>query len=601
MNNKKEFRSNLLYIIHIVYQYNPWIFITFIGVVVFSSIVPLLEILIPKLLLQGIINGSQLKEMVVLLVLLACSLWLLNIWVSYLQKEYNRMISLARTDCFGDLIMNKTYRIRYYLLEYPEVQQLFEKARMVSFSDKEGVEGTLRHLHILLSKGLTLIGLGIVIARLSPIIVILLVLGVSMNIWMLNKIKDKEIAMRDSNATYDRYLTYYTEKMSDFSYAKDIRLYNLSNWISGKYKTAVKGKIANHKKVSNAYMGAVFFQGICTLIQQSLTYGCLIYSVINQGMGIDDFSLYFGAIASFSGVLVGMIDSGTSIFQFSKCITDMQKLMGLKDEKGDPISQNQHIKGEIEFQNMEFAYPGCNEAIYKDFNLKIRAGEKVAIIGKNGAGKSTLIKLLVGLHECNGGKILIDGKDTKELDSQTLYSLFSVVLQQINQYAFSLAENVVFQDYEKIDKERLKSVLKQSGLIQVVENLDKDIKTCLRKDFDPTGVDLSGGQAQKLALARALYKDAPVLILDEPTAAMDALAEAQLYEQFNDLIGDKTALYISHRLSSTHFCDRIALIDEGRVIEYGTYDELMDLKGEYWKMFRAQSYYYQEEIPIGEI
>ncbi|MEG1147688.1 MAG: ABC transporter ATP-binding protein [Niameybacter sp.] len=604
METKKVFLKNLFYLIKILWQYNHRIFVLFMSIVIFSSIVPLIEIWIPKVLLEGIIKDRDIREMIILLSFLAFGVWGLNIWVGYLQKEYNRMISVARTDCFGDLLMNKTYQMRYYLLEDPKIQQLFEKARMVSFSDKEGVEGILRNLQLILSKGLTIIGLGVIIAQLSPLIVILLVIGVSSNIWILNKVKNKELLMRDENTAYDRKLNYYQDKMSDFSYGKDIRLYQLTEWISNKHKEAASGRLVNQKKISNAYFSIDLFRGMYILVQESLIYSFLIYEVVIKGMGIDDFSLYFGAIASFSTVLIGIITSGTSIIQFSKCISDMRLLMEMENELGGKYTDK--IKGEIIFDKVEFKYPGCDKTIYKDFNLCIKAGEKVAIVGKNGAGKTTLTKLLVGLHKCDSGRILIDGKDTREIESKTLYSFFSVVFQQINQYAFSLKENIAFQEQGSIETNKLKNVIDESGLVKVVEGLQNGIETSLRKDFDPSGVDLSGGQAQKLALARALYKDAPILILDEPTAAMDALAEAKLYEQFNHLVGDKTAIYISHRLSSTRFCDKVVLVDEGHVVEYGTHKELMDLRGIYWEMFNAQRYYYQEkiveeEIAVGEV
>jgi len=254
---------------------------------------------------------------------------------------------------------------------------------------------------------------------------------------------------------------------------------------------------------------------------------------------------------------------------------------------------------EFTFENVSFSYPKAEKPALKNLSLTVKAGERLAVVGLNGAGKSTFIKLLLRLYEPSEGRILLNGTDIREYDKEEYYRIFGPVFQDVNLFAFPLAENVSMKSPADTDKQRAKKCLEDAGLSEKLTELSQGVDTEILKVIHDDGVDLSGGEKQKLALARALYKDAPVVVLDEPTAALDALAEAKLYQDFDKLIGNKTAVYISHRLSSTQFCAHVAMFKDGEMIEYGTHESLLAQDGAYAEMFRIQARYYLEH-PDGD-
>ncbi len=254
---------------------------------------------------------------------------------------------------------------------------------------------------------------------------------------------------------------------------------------------------------------------------------------------------------------------------------------------------------EVTFSHVSFTYPGAETETLKDVNIVIRPGEKVALVGCNGAGKTTLIKLLCGMYEPSRGEIFLDGKPASRCPLEEWYRLFSVVFQDIGVIPATIVENVAACAPVDADRERVAQCLEQAGLKNMVENLPHGMDTYLRKEMFKEGVNLSGGETQKLLLARAIYREAPVLVLDEPTAALDAIAENQLYLRYNELTRGRTSLFISHRLSSTQFCDRILMLEGGRIVEQGSHRELMEKKGAYYQLFQIQSHYYQNDRTEG--
>lgn len=340
---------------------------------------------------------------------------------------------------------------------------------------------------------------------------------------------------------------------------------------------------------------------ILLLIREGVIYIYLIYLYINGGITIGSFMMYLATIAGFAGWMQSVINNIVHLRAQNLYINDLRSFLAIEnDQEKKETLPLPPAPYSIEFRNISFKYPDSADYIYKNFSLLIPAKQRLAIVGPNGAGKTTLIKLLGRLYQPEQGEILLNGINIERFAQQQYYSLLSTVFQEIKILAFSAAENIALAESEGINRERVQHCLEKAGLDKKIASLKKGINTGMLKFLDREGVELSGGEKQKLALARALYKNGGIVILDEPTAALDALAESNIYNQFNHYFQDKTAIYISHRLASTRFCDQIALIENGVLAEYGTHQELMAGNGKYREMFALQAQYYQEESGVND-
>jgi ABC-type multidrug transport system fused ATPase/permease subunit len=335
---------------------------------------------------------------------------------------------------------------------------------------------------------------------------------------------------------------------------------------------------------------------ITSLLRDCVTYGYLIYMVTNGRLTPGDTLLYFGAVASFSGFINGIAQNYNNLAFSNLQMNEMRDFLDFTN-RPDPASPadlpDTGAPLSIEFKDVCFSYDGESNVL-DNFNLHIEPGEKLALVGVNGAGKTTIIKLLCGFYTPDAGQIFINGSDIARFRKDDLITLFSAVFQDISLFVFSAAENISMRPERDTDLNRARACLEKAGVWDEIEKHPQGLSAKMKKDLDADGLSLSGGQQQKILLARALYKDAPVLILDEPTSALDPIAESEVYEQFHALSAHKTAIYISHRLASTRFCDRIAFLKDGAVAELGHHDALMSLNGSYAEMFTIQSHYYQE-------
>lgn len=443
---------------------------------------------------------------------------------------------------------------------------------------------------------ITLIGMCVIGITLSPFVVLALVLHVIVIMWVSAKVHDLEYAKKKDIAKASRRMRYFRNTTQDFTFGKDIRIFDLRQRILDNYKSEINAYVAVKKMLANKkfLLGGA---GLLTLfLTNAVMYGILIEKTYN-GMSISSFTMYVALITSLMALMIQYGEYMTFIRNEGEYVNDYFRLIDAPlITEGE---QSPKIDGQVEivFDHVTFRYPNTDVDIYKDFSFTIHKGERLAIVGINGAGKSTLVKLMCGLYEPNEGHIYINGIDIREWNKQALYNLYSTVFQDFNILAFTLRENVTCKK-ENSDDDKVREVLERVGLGKKLDSLDKGLDQMMLKVIDEQGTDFSGGERQKLAIARALYKDAPMIIMDEPTAALDALAEAEIYERFSSLVEGKTAIYISHRLASTKFCDKIALFEKDGVKEYGTHEELMEKKGLYYDMFVVQGKYYQEEANV---
>ena len=404
----------------------------------------------------------------------------------------------------------------------------------------------------------------------------------------------------DPLAPWWRKRWYMDHTISDFSYAKDIRMYGLREWLRQKFIDLQKERMDTQRRSARLWFWYGVFASLVWFSFQLCVYAFLIYQIAHKQITVANFTLYVASATAFFGSISDLLGVFKDMLQKSRQIDDLRSLMEMTEidaqaDKGQPLDSSKIKAYEFTFENVSFKYPRAEKYALQGVNVTLKAGERLAVVGLNGAGKSTFIKLLLRLYEPTEGRILLNGVDVRNYTRESYYHIFAPVFQDVNLFAFPFAQNVSMKSPEETDRSLVEECVRNADLGEKLDSLPQGIDTELLKIIHDDGVDFSGGQKQKLALARALYKKAPVVILDEPTAALDALAESRMYQDFDKLIGGKTSVYISHRLSSTRFCNNVAMFKDGHLIEYGTHESLMQMGGEYANMFQIQSQYYVEE------
>lgn len=496
--------------------------------------------------------------------------------------------------------MDKLFHTDFKNMESPDFLDYAQRAKTALYRGN-GFHGVLYESRNFIAQG-TLTVLTAALIGIQNLLVMIAFIIISFGIAKISTIvtkRDKE-KFSDAMAPTWRKMTYLEETTKNFDYAKDLRLFNMSNVFRKEF-----GKVNDffnnlNKKHHNRWILCNGGIESILLIQKVLMYTWLVYMVLTGHYQISDFVLYVGLVGTFHSS-VGFINWIYSSLR-GNClmINDYRNFIDWKEDKESAGEKDGHItdinpdKFEFQFENVSFKYPGHDDYVLKNVNLTISNGMKLAVVGVNGAGKTTFIKLIMKLYEPTVGRILLNGVDIREYNREKYFKLFSPVFQNVECFAMPIYQNISFADEENTDMNKINSVLEQSGLKAKIDSYETGIHTNLLKIFDKKGIDLSGGEKQRLAMARALYKDGKVVILDEPTAALDALAEDRMYREFENMIQNKTAIFISHRLGSTRFCDKIAMFENGSVVEEGTHNELMKKDGKYAYMFQIQSQYYKE-------
>lgn len=563
-----------------------------------AAVYPFMALFLPKIAI-GILEQGGLgagKKLVITMGIYFVVAGVLVIATKYLLAYISTRNMRIRLLYLAEMT-KKIMTMDYSHFEDAKFFEEYQKGMNAGNSNNDGIEGLYNKLSELPANFLALMGMVLMAGSLSPLLLVSLVLHVLVIMWTSKLTHDYEYSRKQELSKAARRIGYYKRTTQDFSYGKDIRIFNLRERIMENYQEEINAYLILFAKIRNREYVLGFLSLLTLFITNVLTYGILIYEVLH-GMPVSSFTMYvtmittlMASMIAFGNDLAFVWNEGEYVYDFYRFLDATLVEEGAKT-KDDVLKDKKSL--EIVFEHVSFRYPHTEKNVFTDLNLTIHAGERLAIVGVNGAGKSTLVKLMTGLFAPTEGHIYINGVDITELKKSELYDLYSAVFQEVNVLAFTIRENIGCEA-RNVDDERVQTALDKVGLWSKVEGFENGLEQMMLKVIDENGTDFSGGERQKLSIARGLYKDAPMVIMDEPTAALDALAEAEIYENFSSLVEGKTAVYISHRLASTRFCDKIVLFDADGLEEYGSHEELMEKKGKYYEMFVIQGKYYQEE------
>ena len=476
-----------------------------------------------------------------------------------------------------------------------EFIKLREKANTACSDNDKATESIWKALaDLLMDVGGFLIYLSI-LSHLDPVLLVVIIITCLAGFYVSRRTSNWVYAHREDEATYYAKKLYIRGKSESVVLAKDIRIFGLQDWLNELLDHVHDIYLDYRLRVEKKYLLADITEAVLTMVRNGIAYVYLIRLTVNEGLSVPDFLLYFTAVSTFTTWVMGILRDITKLHKDSLDISIVREFLEypepFKFEEGEAVPVAE--KYELRMENVSFRYSGADHDTIHQMNLTVHPGEKLAVVGLNGAGKTTLVRLLCGLFDPTEGRVLLNGRDIRDFNRRDYYQLFSAVFQEFSVLDVTVAENIA-QTAENIDYERIDECIEKAGLSAMIQELPKGLETYVGKEVFLDGVLFSGGQMQRLMLARALYKDGPILMLDEPTAALDPIAENDIYRKYNDMTQGKTTVFISHRLASTRFCDRIIFLADGAIMEEGSHESLLSKNGEYTKLFEVQSRYYQE-------
>lgn len=595
--------SNLYWIFANSWKHDKLIFLYIALYSIFNSFSQLILVVLPKLVIDELTGGKRISTIMFIVLIFSCIYFISNGVIRWTENvSWPRYIVIRMK--IKKIAALKFMTMKQANIENPSLLDLCERADAATTFNENGFEGMFRRSTKIFGVIITLTGCVSIIYTTNSYIIAFLLFLTLINFLLNTFRRNYEKKINDGLSPINRKLDYIFNSMYNFKFGKDIRIFKMGSLLENIYIKESIYKQNELKKVERKKLYNNFANIVISTSSEIIIYLWLVYSILYKGMTIGNFTMYSLAIKTLFGILNTLFDDLAHIRQQSLLMNDFRNFLNYQDEnekkeykKLDMNNKNGYC---IEFENVYFKYPSSDCYVLKNISIKIKVGERLAIVGLNGSGKTTFVKLLTKLYEPTEGRILLNGIDIQEYNREDYYKLFSVVFQDFIMFAFSISENISMLPENEYNREKINESIELSGLSYKVNNLKEGTNTSVLKIIDEDGIEFSGGESQKIALARALYKDAPIIILDEPTAALDPLAEYDIYCKFDKLISKKTGIYISHRLSSTMFCDEIAMFSNGEIIEYGTHNELINNCEKYAEMFNLQAQYYREGEVVNE-
>lgn len=580
--------KNFAFFMKLSWKMSPHRFPTAILDSLFSVARKLIYVFFPKYVIDALVEGKTWREVLTIIAIFIGSVAAVKLSSLLARSWINASINLCNIDAFKHY-MNMASHTKYAITETASYQDKLQMA----LGRVRGAFGA-DFCASLVSTLVSLIIYTTYIVGLSPIILAVVLVVAVVNIFVksrLNRLEDETLADFKKNI---REFDYIHDTFAGFDYAKEVRI----NQTEGLYEEKHQKNLLRRWQLNTSYgrkqMGLRANTHVANAAQLVVVYGYAGYLAWNGAITLGALTAYAASVINFSDAISSVIEAFSALDYTVRYIPAYKELVALTQEPDDVLTDLEIKRPiEIKFEDVSFAYPNTERQVLNHLNLTLTDGCKLAIVGENGAGKTTFIKLLCRLYSPTSGRITINGIDIEKIPREVYARLLSVVFQDFKLFSFDVADNIVLN--AEPDDKKLNSVIDRADLRGKIDSLDDGVHTFINREFDEHGVEFSGGEAQKLALARAYYKGSPVVILDEPTSALDPKAEIYLYNHFQSIIDGKSAIFISHRLASTAFCDRIAVFSDGQVAELGTHQELLQLNGIYAQMWGIQAELYAQK------
>lgn len=587
----KKFFSNMAFMFRRTWTYAKSKYFLMILDSMKSTVQPFVLLIIPKYILDELASERRVDVTLRYIAYYAAAVVGFNL-ISLIISRFGSDQSMKIDHRVAMDQNTKWLHMDYDKFENGRVRDL--EARSVSAAEpRDFAENTVLGF---ISNLIRLGGYTYIIMSLHPIMILFILTVIAANTLIAKRSAKLGYEYTTAMTRLSRRFNYIFRTMVDFKVGKDVRINGADSWLKSKYEKESEEYIKDHRAQQRKLLGINTLSDIIGVIQTVVMYGYCGYLAISGGITVGSFTVFLGALTAFTGTFNEFVKRFPALGLLSKYIDDYREFLRCAEHEGKELETSDISalpeKCDIEFVNVSFRYPDTDRYVLKNINIKIKAGERLSIVGYNGAGKSTFIKLLCRFYKPTEGKILLGGVDISTFTLPEYRRRLAVVFQDYQLFYMSVRNNIVLNLEE--DPERVRKALAESGILEKIEGLENGIDTSYGRILYYHSRDFSGGETQKIACARAYYRDSPIVILDEPTSALDPVAETQLYERFNEIIGDKTAVYISHRLASVKFCDSIAVFADGELVERGTHAELMEKNGIYADMFTKQAHYYVE-------